>query len=727
MSTQIILEMAVKSTALLLAIFGAQALWRGASAAKRSLLWLAAFAGLSLLPLTLLVQPQWTLGGGEAAQAVPQSRYLLIATTEAGPEAAGTSESEGGTKTVTGLRMKPAEVAVGVWMAGALAILAYRLLGSWRLRLLRAESRVCDDTRLLRLAAICAAEQKIELSVEIRTGPSLTVPVTWGLAKPVLLLPDEAANWSEERVRAALLHELAHVRHGDVAARLLATWASALHWPNPLIWIGARAWRAEQEKSADDVVLKAGAGAKGYAMQLLEAARGCRQARLGRSPALAMARAATLERRLAAIMEEGRDRRSAGQREAWAVSAAAVLAMAGLSSLGLAEQPGKAPVAAPAAKAEEKLIAVQLRVLETTQGQVPERFSAASGQALPTGEADALLDAALKDDRARVSVFPRLITRNRAEASLRSVVSVPLPNGELLPIGQLFEILPILQRDSVDLSVDATISEQIGEDNGLPVVSSQQSSFSVRVPAGQTAIAVLSQDKSVQPPKAPDKAYVLLVTAHSLVAADPAGQSPLQERAEEILLPSVQFRNASLEEVAEFLRVKSRQQSLKRQAVNIVVAGTEPGAKITLSRQVITLHDLLREVARQAKAQLRYVANAAVLGSGPPLGGVALGYESAPAMIEAASIIFPRVQFKEATLSEAIQWVSVSSRSQAKGGGGLGIVMGGGEGVAQRRISLNLELVSALDLLHHIGTLAGCSVTAENNGLVLTPAAARSE
>jgi Tol biopolymer transport system component len=132
--------------------------------------------------------------------------------------------------------------------------------------------------------------------------------MTWGLLRPVVLLPADAENWSEERRRLVLLHELAHVQRADCLTQFLAHLACALYWFNPLTWLAARQLRVERERACDDQVLAGGVKASAYAEHLLEIARLARRASCASVAAVAMARPSQLEGRLLAVLDANRSR-----------------------------------------------------------------------------------------------------------------------------------------------------------------------------------------------------------------------------------------------------------------------------------------------------------------------------------------------------------------------------------------------------------------------------------
>jgi len=100
-------------------------------------------------------------------------------------------------------------------------------------------------------------------------------PAVCGLIQPVILLPRALLeDLSPDRLRPVLLHELIHLRRGDV----WVSWAQALlqilYWWHPLVWMAnARIRRAREEAVDDAVVVALREEAESYASTLLAVAR----------------------------------------------------------------------------------------------------------------------------------------------------------------------------------------------------------------------------------------------------------------------------------------------------------------------------------------------------------------------------------------------------------------------------------------------------------------------
>lgn len=102
-------------------------------------------------------------------------------------------------------------------------------------------------------------------------SPAVAVPLTFA---GTILMPMQARDWSAADLRAARLHEQAHLRRGDWWVHLGAWLVCALLWFHPLAWWARRNLALEAERAADDHVLAAGVRPSDYARQLLGLARG---------------------------------------------------------------------------------------------------------------------------------------------------------------------------------------------------------------------------------------------------------------------------------------------------------------------------------------------------------------------------------------------------------------------------------------------------------------------
>jgi TonB family protein len=167
--------------------------------------------------------------------------------------------------------------------------------------------------------------------------------MTFGFLRPAVFMPADSADWSEERRRIVLLHELAHVRRGDAATHLVARTALALNWWNPLAWIAWREFLKERERATDDLVLSAGARASEYASHLLEVARSMHTAPVSACAAVAMARRSQLEGRLLAILDSRTNRKPIRGATPAIVALLAALLVAPFAAVRAQEQPKPIP------------------------------------------------------------------------------------------------------------------------------------------------------------------------------------------------------------------------------------------------------------------------------------------------------------------------------------------------------------------------------------------------
>lgn len=230
-----------------------------------------------------------------------------------------------------------AKVVVAAWgtIAGLSCLrLAVAFLAQRRLR--RKAER---DPRCSARHAACAARLGLQRIPFAGIAP-VRAPMALGLWRCWVALPPEAADWSDARLDAVLLHELAHVQRRDTLVRALGSLVVALHWFHPLAHRALRALCREQERAADERAIAAGLDRVDYAQQLLDLA-----APPGAEPLLA----ASIAGRIGEV--EDRIRRVLGSRPSSARRAPTWAVMGSTLVLALAAPPDEPATASPASVA----------------------------------------------------------------------------------------------------------------------------------------------------------------------------------------------------------------------------------------------------------------------------------------------------------------------------------------------------------------------------------------
>jgi beta-lactamase regulating signal transducer with metallopeptidase domain len=274
-----------------------------------------------------------------------------------------------------------------VYTAGLVVMLLQLLLQQWSVqRFVRHATAVHEDD-WMDLLAECTGRMGIERRVQLLRSREHNVPMTFGTWTPSIVIPAVAESWTDERRRAVLLHELAHVARFDCLTQATAAVACAMYWFHPAAWWVARRIRMERELACDDRVIAAGTEARDYAGHLLEIAYS-----LGshRAPALAvsMARRSQLEGRMLAALDRARNRRVPGIRAC----------LIGATIAGV--------LVCVVATARPTLVAAE----------IAEARAAAPATVEPVTEQDPALDPRLESVRGSVKELVRHVVRSTAAA-----------------------------------------------------------------------------------------------------------------------------------------------------------------------------------------------------------------------------------------------------------------------------------------------------------------------
>ena len=324
---------ALKSTLVLGAAWMAAFLLRGRSAAARHLVWTAAAAAVLALPFLSVSLPGLPVRAAGAL--LPNAGVVFQATARpaAKPSVMGTSRPAGAPVPAEAASWRPDWPLwlMLLWTAGAAALLAQMLIACCRdaARATLGHAHRRTATLALELAGGLGIRHTVDV---LETSPEHADDLRHPAPGRLHALPTLRDGATTLR-RIVLLHELAHVRRGDVATQMLARLALILNWWNPLAWMAWREFLTERERATDDMVLDAGARASDYAAHLLEVARSRQPAPALAWAAVAMARRSQLEARLTAILDSRVKRKAVGRASALAASLAAIALVAPLAAV----------------------------------------------------------------------------------------------------------------------------------------------------------------------------------------------------------------------------------------------------------------------------------------------------------------------------------------------------------------------------------------------------------
>ena len=261
-----------------------------------------------------------------------------------------------------------AAIVIITWTLVSAALAIRLLFGLIALARHRRGAEKFDGGRLSAATEEVRTQLGLRPMIQLYVSPQAIMPMSWGIFRGKVLLPADAHEWSDHRLRVVLLHEIGHLKRRDPLVQLLVQFTCALHWFNPLAWIAAWRIHCERERACDDLVLRCGVEPAEYAQDLLEVVAGPRRLPGAALAAVAMARSSKLESRLVAILDERQNRKTLSRplvASTLAIGAAFVLPLSMLQAHAEPDpepEPNTKPK--PAAEDKEKSALEQLRHLQ---------------------------------------------------------------------------------------------------------------------------------------------------------------------------------------------------------------------------------------------------------------------------------------------------------------------------------------------------------------------------
>ena len=92
--------------------------------------------------------------------------------------------------------------------------------------------------------------------IDVRESDKIVSPLTYGLFRPIILLPKGTDYNNIRHLNYVLTHELIHIKRLDVLYKWLLVLTLCIHWFNPIVWLFYRLANRDLELSCDEAVVK---------------------------------------------------------------------------------------------------------------------------------------------------------------------------------------------------------------------------------------------------------------------------------------------------------------------------------------------------------------------------------------------------------------------------------------------------------------------------------------
>lgn len=576
------------------------------------------------------------------------------------------------------------------WAVGCGAWLICGTVSLWLTLRRYRRSAIPAPANLLHEIEQLAAEMHLRRLPRVLVSPQVSSPAITGVWRPTLMLPSRLGEqFTPTEIHLILKHELMHLKRGDLPMNLLLCGLMALHWFNPLLWLAFFKARTDREAACDAQVLAHGSKEcrlhYGHALLKMESAFGPHGLSLGFVGIFQ--RGAALRTRIQAIAQF---RRSHPLMRMLMVGAMAVLTFLGSTR---AQTP-------PGATAKEEL-------------------SFALGQSrFRSGDALHITSVERSADSLTVSGEYELTSQDAATLGLYITSLESPPKGILNGPNQ--QVVVKKGRGKFSLTLPQPYP-------GLPHLTF----YKLAPPSNHKAFGAIyfGTKEEAEASHKLDLSYLA-----NDASTTTATNRYLLEKLDRIVLPHLQFSGATLEEAIEFLIVKSKEYDTAepdatRKGVPFRIL-RRPGTESTLSLDLkkVPLGEAVRYVTELAGMKFKVEPHVVIIipatGSTPVTAAT-----SAPAQIQKGragelgrKIILPQVQFKEATLEEAAEFIrtQVQTACDRMEESPLNIIIKPGA-PAGIKISLSLKEVPLMEALRYLAELSNHTLRADDQGFILEP------
>lgn len=139
-----------------------------------------------------------------------------------------------------------------LWLVGVLLLALYFFISYFR-SMRKFRMSIPDNTPYIQnwLAA-----HQITRPLAVRSSDLISSPLTYGILRPVILLPKKLDRNDPVALKYVLTHEYVHIRRFDAITKILFAAVLCIHWFNPFVWVMYVLANRDIELSCDAWVIR---------------------------------------------------------------------------------------------------------------------------------------------------------------------------------------------------------------------------------------------------------------------------------------------------------------------------------------------------------------------------------------------------------------------------------------------------------------------------------------
>ncbi|MCG8415758.1 MAG: energy transducer TonB [Pseudomonadales bacterium] len=253
---QLGLDALFKSAILISVVFVVLSIIRNRiSSTSAHLILLGTFVCIALVPIVALVT---------RATAVPLAEFGTLAVFTVGGEVSVTTSAP-----VVSVEL----VLVIAYLVGTLVLLGLLGNSARQLTHLHLKNFDIENSEVQERFVFLVNSIGIQRPVKLQCNAEIQSPLSYGLLKPVVVVPETFLTWEDVIQTEVLMHELNHIKRLDWLSLIFTRALCSLLWINPLMWIAAKRLHDESEQACDSAIATNEHARIRYAEDLLHLAK----------------------------------------------------------------------------------------------------------------------------------------------------------------------------------------------------------------------------------------------------------------------------------------------------------------------------------------------------------------------------------------------------------------------------------------------------------------------